>query len=201
MTRTITANNELKTLLSNIDRQPNQDFLPLANTPERFGEFLYFLRRQPGCRAHKETIANRFKITLRQAQFYSRAGDEIFGLFDTSEPGYVTLTALGKSMAYKKKEELNVYLKMQMQKMDIVRGFVNQDISADLSPVIQAIEEKAEWKEEYSQSSIERRASTIRSWVEFVREDSLPISETQLVQFVKEHGSILSHLFSMQKAV
>lgn len=195
------TNKELNTLLINIEREPNQDFLPLANTPERFGEFLYFLRRQPGCRAHKRDIAERFDITYRQANFYSGAGDEIFGLFDTSVPGYVTLTRLGKSMAYKKKDELNVYLKMQMQKMNIVRGFVNQDISEDLTPVIKAIEEKEDWKETYSLSSIERRASTIRSWVEFVREDSLPISESQLVQFVKENASILNHLFSMRKAV
>lgn len=200
MTRMKNHTNELKSLISRLERKPNESFLPLANTPERFMDFVYFLRRQPGCRAHKTAIAAKFGITERQVRFYASAGDEIFGLFDASEAGFVRLTKLGKEFAYSKKEELVFHLKSEMQKMPIIQQFINADISEDLSPVIQAIESNEKWEEAYSLSSVERRASTIRSWVEFVREDSFPVKESEMVLFVKQHQSILSHLFSMKQS-
>lgn len=194
-----TKTNELTTLIARLQRKPNEDFLPLANTPERFMEFLYFLRRKPGCRAHKSDMASYFNITERQVRFYATAGSEIFGLFDASERGFVSLTKLGKEMAYTKKEEVAFYLKTEMQKMPLIQEFINKDISEDLTSVIKAIESNEKWEQEYSLSSVERRASTIRSWVEYIREDSLPISESQLLHFVKQNRSVLSHLFTVRQ--
>lgn len=200
MTHMKNQTNELNALIERLQRKPNEDFLPLANTPERFMDFVYFLRRKPGCRAHKSEIAKKFDITERQVRFYATAGDEVFGLIDASEPGFVSLTKLGKELAYSKKEELVFYIKTEMQKMPIVQQFISEDISEDLSPVIKAIEANEKWEQEYSLKSVERRASTIRSWVEYIREDSLPISQSQLVQFVKQNRSVLSHLFTVKQA-
>ena len=200
MTHMKNQTNELNKLISRLQRKPNEDFLPLANTPERFLEFVYFLRRKPGCRAHISIIADHFNITPRQVNFYSSAGEEVFGLFDRSERGFLGLSKFGKEMAYSKKEELIFHIKMEMQKMPIIQQFINADISEDLTSVIKAIESNEKWEQEYSLSSVERRASTIRSWVEYIREDSLPISESQLVQFVKQNRSILSHLFTVKQA-
>lgn len=200
MTHTINPSTELATLISRLQRKPNEDFLPLANSPQRFMDFLYFLRRQPACTAHKSVLADKFGITGRQVQFYSRAGEEIFDLFDTSDRGYVKLSALGKEMAYTKKEDVQIYLKSEMQKLPLIQQFINADLSEDLTPVIEAIEANEKWEKEYSLSSVERRASTIKSWVEFVRDNSVPVSESQLVQFVKANRSILSHLFTVKQA-
>lgn len=200
MTHTINQSTELATLISRLQRKPNEDFLPLANSPQRFMDFLYFLRRQPACTAHKSVLADKFGITGRQVQFYSRAGEEIFDLFDTSDRGYVKLSALGKEMAYTKKEDVQIYLKSEMQKLPLIQQFINADLSEDLTPVIEAIEANEKWEKEYSLSSVERRASTIKSWVEFVRDNSVPVSESQLVQFVKANRSILSHLFTVKQA-
>lgn len=199
MTHTKMKKNELHTLIARLQRKPNEDFLPLANTPERFMDFMYFLRRQPGCRAHKSMIADNFNITGRQVRFYATAGSEVFGLFDASERGFVSLSKLGKEMAFTKKSEVEFYLKTEMQKLPLIQEFMNKDISEDLSPVIKAITENEKWEQEYSLSSVERRASTIRSWVEYIREDSLPISEMQLLQFVKQNRSVLSHLFTVKQ--
>lgn len=201
MTHMVNQSNELTNLISRLQRKPNEDFLPLANTPERFVDFLYFLRRKPACRAHKSQIAEQFNITERQVSFYSRAGEEILGLFDTSERGFIRLSKLGKEMAYTKKEEVVLHIKTEMQKLPIIQQFITKDISEDLTGIIQAIEANEKWEKEYSLSSVERRASTIRSWIEFIRKDSVPVSEMQLVQFVKQNRSVLSHLFSVKSAV
>lgn len=200
MTHMTNAQNQLTTLITRLQRKPNEDFLPLANSPQRFMDFLYFLRRQPACTAHKSLLADKFGITGRQVQFYSRAGEEIFGLFDTSDRGYVKLSPLGKDMAYTKKEEVEAFLKAEMQKLPIIQQFLNTDLSEDLSPVMEAIEANDKWVKEYSLSSVERRASTIKSWVEYIRDNSVPVSESQMVQFVKENRSILTHLFSVKQA-
>lgn len=200
MTHKKKQTSELNSLIERLQRKPNEDFLPLANTPERFVDFVYFLRRNPGCRAHKSTLATKFNITERQVRFYASAGDAVLGLFDASEPGFVSLSKLGKELAYTKKEELVFHIKSEMQKMPIVQQFINVDISEDLTAVIKAIESNEKWEKEYSLTSVERRASTIRSWVAYIREDSLPINESQLLQFVKQNRSILSHLFTVKQA-
>lgn len=191
---------DLETLLAQLQKEPNADFLPLANNPQRFIDFIYFLRRQSGATAHKEKIANHFDITERQVRFYASAGQEIFGIFHSPEPGYIALTALGKQLAYSRKDDVEQFIFAEMKKLPIIQAFLNKDVSIVKHQIIDAISENEKWAEEYSPVSIERRADTIRSWVDHIQRNGKPVSEREIVKFVKEHSSILSSLFSRKSA-
>lgn len=196
-----TTQSDLEVLLAQLQKEPNAEFLPLANNPHRFIEFLYFLRRQTGNLAHKEKISNHFKITERQVRFYAKAGEELFGLFHSPEPGYVALTALGKQLSFSRKEEVEQFLFAEMKKLPIVKAFLNKDVSIVKPQIIEEIQKNEKWVKEYSLVSIERRADTIRSWVDHIQRNGKPVSEREILKFVKENSAMLSNLFAKKQQI
>lgn len=202
MTQTINKerNTELNMLLAQLRKEPNADFLPLANNPLRFIDFLYFLRRQSANIAHKEKIAKRFDITERQVRFYAKAGEELFGIFHSPQPGYVALTPLGKQLAFSRKEDVEQFIFAEMQKLPLVKAFLHKDVSHAKPEIIKLIMENEKWLEEYSLVSIERRADTIRAWVDVIQRKGKPISEREVLKFIKENTVILSNILSKQPA-
>lgn len=191
---------DLETLLFHLQKKPNADFLPLANNPERFIDFIYFLRRKTDATALKEEMAEKFDITLRQVNFYVKAGKEIFGIFYSPRPNFIALTALGKQLADSRKAEVEQFIVAIMKKVPLVQSFLHKDVSIAKEQIISEIEENEAWVKSYSASSIERRADTIRSWVDHIQKLGKPLAERDIIRFVKENSDILSTVMSRQIA-
>lgn len=190
----------LDTLLKSLSKEANDSFLPLANNPERFIDFIYFLRLQPQNTARNEKLAKKFGITERQVRFYASAGEELFGLFYSPERGSLSLTALGKHLSFSRKEDVEQFIFTEMKKVPLVQAFLHKDVSGAKDKIIKEINKNDQWVEQYSPVSIARRADTIRSWVEHIQKSGKPISEREIIQFVKENAAMLSLLFSRTTA-
>jgi len=87
-----------------------------------------------------------------------------------------------------------------MKKIPLVQSFLHKDVSVAKHEIIEAIEKNDQWAKQYSPVSIARRADTIRSWVEHIQKSGKPISEREIIQFVKENAAMLSLLFSRKTA-
>lgn len=174
--------------------KPNIDYLAVANNPDRIIDFIYYLKRKHRLSATKELMAEHFNISYRQICFYSQAGAQIFGFFDTSKNGVVTLTRFGLHFAYLKKDDIRSFMINTMLKLPIIHKFRHHPHNLDRMAIEEYIKTKETWRKHYSDASIKRRADSIQSWVNYIHKHQTLISPEMIIDYLNNQEKIENYL-------
>lgn len=123
-----------------------------------------------------ERLANALEITPRQIYYYVDAGKHLADLFEVHR-SVVYLKSNGTYFT-SRLSLLEPYLIKNLLSYNLIQKLVNVKNLTKLM-ILRELELNEDWKNRYSQASLERRASSLLSWVKRIHDykKSIPVIE------------------------
>lgn len=109
-----------------------------------------------------EKLAKTLEITPRQIYYYVDAGKHLADLFEIHR-SVVYLKSNG-TYFMNRQSLLEAYIMRNLLSYDLIQKFINIDKLTKLM-IVRELETNDDWKTRYSKTSLERRASSLLSWV------------------------------------
>lgn len=109
-----------------------------------------------------EKLAKELEITPRQIYYYVDAGKHLADLFEIHR-SVVYLKSNG-TYFMNRQSLLEAYIMKTLLSYDLIHKFISIDKLSKVM-IVRELEKNDDWKTRYSKASLERRASSLLSWV------------------------------------
>lgn len=170
---------------------PEVGHLPLANSPERFLHMMMLLKESDGKQKSVADLSRHFAITTRQINFYAETGDRTFGLFDRSEKGYVRLTPIGESVSNLPRPEQLAYLQSKLLRLPTFRHIKQQSHVITTKEIVSLLSENPVFRQNFSDSSLKRRAGTLLSWAKWFETNRIAIQDNEIADYIEKNKELI----------
>ncbi|AJD93315.1 hypothetical protein JMA_39970 (plasmid) [Jeotgalibacillus malaysiensis] len=170
---------------------PEKTHLPLANSPERFLDMLMYLAKKESKEERVDVLSDVFTITTRQINFYAETGDRTFGLFDRTRKGYVRLTEIGESVYYLPEHKRLAYLQHKLLMLPYFREIKQRITHITTNEVVNRLSKDPVFRENFSDSSLKRRAGTLLSWAKWFEKHQISMDDNELSDYIQENQDLI----------
>lgn len=165
---------KLESLLS--IKEPKLEELCVANNIEKIFSLLDAFNKKGKNEVSVETLAKSLAITERQIYFYVQAGTNLADLFVLKQK-MVSLTPNGQYFLLSP-SVLYAYIVQNLLKIPLINKFSkHSNLTKEL--ILGELKKNDEWREKYSDASLDRRASSLKAWIKTVNDykSNLPLYE------------------------
>lgn len=170
---------------------PEKTHLPLANSPERFLDILMYLAKKESKEERVDVLSDVFTITTRQINFYAETGDRTFGLFDRTRKGYIRLTEIGESVYFLPEHKRLAYLHHKLLMLPYFREIKQRITHITTNEVVNRLSKDPVFRENFSDSSLNRRAGTLLSWAKWFEKHQISMDDNELSDYIQENQALI----------
>lgn len=171
----------------------DETYLPFANTPEHIITMFRLLANQKDKTGYSTNeLGNLMEMTPRHINFYGEAGERAFGIFERDEKNWV-LSEIGQSFIdYDNEQNLHLisYMQTKINNNPVFQPFFkNKELT--IVQIESKLKDNEMFREHFSDSSLHRRASSIRSWIKWFQGQNILLDDEVFLYFLEMNKNLL----------